>query len=116
MFDTAPQKRRYQIKDILGRGGMATVYRARDKHTGKDVALKVSTRGMNDLAEAEARITASLSHPHIICLLESFKTRRHHYLVYELLEGGELFDRIVRLVPLHTNISFDDSHRYETII
>jgi len=38
----------------------------------------------------------NLDHPHIIKLFESFEDQRNIYLVMELCEGGELFDRIVR--------------------
>jgi serine/threonine-protein kinase len=90
------KKRRYELHDILGVGGFSTVYRATDKHAGRDVAIKVSTRSKDNPAEHEAQIGRDLEHPHIIRLLDSFKTRKHYYLVYELLEGKELFDHIVR--------------------
>jgi serine/threonine protein kinase len=61
----------YEIGALLGAGGMGEVYRARDTKLGRDVALKVLTGSVtNDpdrLArfEREARLLASLNHPHI---------------------------------------------------
>ena len=100
MFNTCTsinKKRRYELQDIIGHGGFSTVYRAIDKQSGRDVAIKVTARTKD--AEHEATISRDLAHPHIISLLDSFTTRKHLYLVYELLSGKELFDHIVRLLP-----------------
>jgi serine/threonine protein kinase len=67
---------RYRIQREIGRGGMATVYLARDLKHDRDVAVKVFRP---ELAAAvgserflrEIRITASLSHPHILPLIDS---------------------------------------------
>ena len=64
---------RYEALDVLGQGGMATVYRAHDRALGREVALKVlrpetSTTGLADRLRREARILARLEHPGIVPL------------------------------------------------
>jgi tetratricopeptide (TPR) repeat protein len=65
---------RYRIERELGRGGMATVYLARDLRHGRPVALKVIRSELVTLADrfvSEIRLTAGLQHPHILPLLDS---------------------------------------------
>jgi serine/threonine protein kinase len=61
---------RYEVADELGRGGMGTVYRARDRVLGRDVALKVlaeeAKEGAADRLRREAAILARLEHPGIV--------------------------------------------------
>ena len=67
---------RYEIEGELGRGGMATVYRARDLRHGRQVAIKaieadVGSDAASQRFQLEIRIVASLSHPHIVPLFDS---------------------------------------------
>ena len=61
----------FEIEELLGVGGMGEVYRARDPRLGRDVAIKIITRAFRDNPEhvvrfeREARVLASLNHPHI---------------------------------------------------
>ena len=86
----------YEIVSLLGKGGMATVYRARQESIGRDVAFKVIKP---DLAEAqvfadrfkrEARTVASFSHPHILKVFDYGEYQDTVYLVMELMTGGSL--------------------------
>lgn len=85
----------YSLERELGRGGMATVYLAKDKKHGRDVALKVIRP---DLALAvgaerflrEIEITAGLNHPHILPLLDSGDEDGLLYYVMPYVEGGSL--------------------------
>lgn len=95
----------YEIISLLGKGGMATVYRAHQLNIKRDVALKVIKP---DLAEAgdfvkrferEAETIASLSHPHILKLFDYGQHSNTVYLVMELLTGGSLAD-VIRVSPL----------------
>ena len=97
---------RYDISDTLGRGGMATVYRARDTQLERDVAVKLMRA---DLAEDpvfearfvnEARNAASISHPNVVTVLDFGTDGPGPYLVMELVEGGELSGLIARDGPL----------------
>jgi Tol biopolymer transport system component len=90
----------YEVVSSIGAGAMGEVYRARDARLARDVALKVLPAAFSTdverLArfEREARVLASLSHPHIAALygLEDGGGRRA--LVMELVEGETLADRL----------------------
>src|SRR5262249_24792072 len=92
----------YEVVDLLGSGGMAEVYRARDTRLGRDVAVKV-VRG--DLSgnlelfarlEQEARLAGSLNHPNIVAVHDVGVHDGHPYLVTELLDGETLRQRLSR--------------------
>jgi Tol biopolymer transport system component len=92
----------YEILSTLGAGGMGEVYRARDTRLGREVAIKLL---LDEVAsdperlarfEREARVLASLNHPHI-ATLHGFETEgATKFLVMELVEGETLADRIAR--------------------
>ena len=90
----------YKVISLLGKGGMATVYRARQESISRDVAVKVIKP---DLAgaemfvarfEREARTVASFSHPHILKVFDYGQYEDTVYLVIELMTGGSLSDLI----------------------
>ncbi|MDX2151724.1 MAG: protein kinase [Bryobacteraceae bacterium] len=76
----------YKILAPIGAGGMGQVYRALDTRLGRQVALKISKDRFSDRFQREARLTASLSHPHICTLFDV----GDNFLVMELLEGQPL--------------------------
>src|SRR5947207_8311107 len=86
----------YEIVGALGAGGMGEVYRARDSTLGRAVAIKVLPEAFafdpERVArfEREAKVLASLNHPHIAALhgMEQFEGR--HFLIMELVEGETL--------------------------
>src|SRR4051812_19078171 len=88
----------YEIKALLGEGGMATVYRARQASVKRDVAIKVIesklARDPQFVArfDREAETIASLSHSHILKLFDYGQQGELVYLVMELLNGGTLAD------------------------
>ena len=95
----------YEIRSLIGAGGMGEVYRARDTKLNRDVALKVLPDSFaNDpdrLArfQREAQVLASLNHPniaHIHGLEDSGGVRA---LVMELVEGEDLAQRLMRAAP-----------------
>ena len=92
----------YEILAKLGEGGMGEVYRARDTRLGRDVAIKILPRAFtNDpdrLArfEREARVLASLNHPHVGAIYGVEEAGDLRALVLELVEGDTLADRISR--------------------
>jgi serine/threonine-protein kinase len=97
--------RTYAIERELGRGGMATVYLARDLKHARDVAIKVLHP---DLAAAlggerflaEIRTTANLQHPHILPLHDSGEAGGFLYYVMPFVEGETLRARLERARPL----------------
>jgi len=92
----------YKILDKLGAGGMGEVYRAEDTTLGREVAIKVLPQAFTDdperLArfEREAKLLATLNHPHIaqIHALEDIDGQK--LLVMELVEGETLAEHIAR--------------------
>jgi serine/threonine protein kinase/Tol biopolymer transport system component len=91
----------YEITALLGVGGMGEVYRARDTKLGRDVAIKVLPATF--IADAdrlarfqrEARLLASLNHPHIGAIHGVEDGGGVHALVLELVDGETLADRII---------------------
>ena len=92
---------RYRIERELGRGGMATVYLARDLRHDRDVAIKVlhedlgATVGKERFLR-EIRIVASLTHPHILPLHDSGEAGGHLFYVMPYVPGESLRARLER--------------------
>jgi len=92
----------YAIQAPLGQGGMGEVYRAIDLRLGRAVALKVLPWQIADSPtrrrrfEREARVLASLSHPHICPLYDIGEQDGLPFLVMEVLDGETLADCLVR--------------------
>ena len=89
---------RYRLEEELGRGGMGTVYRARDTALQRDVAVKLlsntrlGTEGQARLTR-EAQIVAGLDHPNIVTVHDVGEYEGQPFIVMQLLEGGTLHDR-----------------------
>ena len=92
----------YRIVAPIGAGGMGEVYRARDDRLRRDVAIKILPRAFTGdpgrLArfEREARVLASLSHPHIGAIYGVEESDGVQALVLEYVEGDTLAERIAR--------------------
>jgi serine/threonine protein kinase/WD40 repeat protein len=90
----------FEVKALLGRGGMGEVYRAHDTKLGRDVAIKVLPRAFTTDAgrlanlEREARVVASLSNPHIAAIHGLEESEGVRGLVLELVEGDTLAQRL----------------------
>ncbi|XP_034937370.1 calcium/calmodulin-dependent protein kinase type II alpha chain isoform X5 [Chelonus insularis] len=90
----------YDLKEELGKGAFSVVRRCVQKSTGLEFAAKIintkklSQRDFQKL-EREARICRKLQHPNIVRLHESIQEENCHYLVFDLVTGGELFEDIV---------------------
>ena len=91
----------YKIVDVLGAGGMATVYRATQTNIEREVAIKVMAEAFSrqpDFVERfkrEAELFAKLEHPHILPIYDYGDDDGYLYLVLRLMEGGSL-ERHVR--------------------
>lgn len=99
----------YELRERLGVGGMATVWRAHDRNLGRDVAIKiprlehVTEEGRAHLLRMfarEARTTAGLAHPNIITLHHVGDHDGVPFLVLELLQGETLAARLDRRTQL----------------
>jgi serine/threonine protein kinase len=92
----------YRIESFLAAGGMGEVYRATDTRLNRAVAIKVCAERFNERFAQEARVIASLNHPHVCQLYDVGP----NYLVMELVEGPTLADRIRRgALPLEEALS-----------
>ena len=86
---------RYELERVLGRGGMATVYLARDPKHHRDVAIKVLLPGLAAQLGAERFLreietAARLTHPHILALHDSGELGGFLYYVSPYIDGGSL--------------------------
>lgn len=92
----------FEVRALIGRGGMGEVYRAHDTKLGRDVAIKVLPSAFTDDAgrlaslEREARVVASLNHPHIAAIHGVEESAGVRGLVLELVEGETLAERLQR--------------------
>ena len=87
---------RYRLLELLGQGGMATIYRARDAQLERDVAVKLMRpeygKDPDFLARFrdEARAAASLNHPNITAVFDFGEDVSGPYIVMELVDGQDL--------------------------
>jgi eukaryotic-like serine/threonine-protein kinase len=92
----------YHVKEKIGEGGMGEVYRARDSHLNRDVAIKVlpdifsGDRERLARFDREAKLLASLNHPNIAGIYGFEEAENRRFLVMELVEGKTLAARIAR--------------------
>ena len=103
----------YEILTAIGAGGMGEVYKARDTRLDRIVAIKVLPGHLTDRAELrerferEARVVASLNHPHICTLFDIGLQDRIDYLVMEYLEGETLAQRLLKgALPLEQVLQY----------
>ncbi|RDV10943.1 serine/threonine protein kinase [Arthrobacter sp. RT-1] len=95
---------RYRLGEVIGRGGMSSVYCARDENLGRDVALKLFAPQAPDAEElkrqeAEIQLLATLNHPGLVTLFDAGIDTRipdepRPFLTMELVEGQDLRARI----------------------
>jgi len=92
-----PVLEKYELLEEIGHGGMATVYRAKDKRLGREVAVKIIHKHLRESSEvatrftAEARAAAKLRHPNIVEVYDvSADEDRYRFLVVELIRGTTL--------------------------
>jgi eukaryotic-like serine/threonine-protein kinase len=97
---------RYELEELVGSGGMSTVYRAHDRLLERKVALKILHRRFNDDEEyverfrREARAVAQLAHPNIVTVIDRGEDAGRQFIVFEYVEGDDLKQLIDRVGPL----------------
>ena len=95
----------YEILAPLGAGGMGEVYRARDERLGREVAVKVlhadSSADPDRLRrfEQEAKAAGALNHPNLLAVFDTGRHDGNPYVVFELLEGKTLRQRLAGQAP-----------------
>lgn len=92
---------KYEVTELLGRGGMGMVYRASDRQLNREVAIKTVTEGLTGDPEMlqrfyhEAAKTGALKHPNIVILYDLGEQDGFPYIVMEYLSGDPL-DRLIQ--------------------
>lgn len=100
----------YDIEALLGKGGMATVYKARQQSFAREVALKVLNPNLGSDGDftqrfmQESLIVARLHHSHIVQVYDVGQFDRYSYLCMEYLSGGDLAKKLARGLPLKETI------------
>ena len=127
-----PSLDKYEVMEEIGHGGMATVYRARDRRLGRDVAVKVIHKHLRENVEvaarfvSEARAVAKLKHQNIVEVYDvSDEDDPERYLVVELVEGTTLrqllLDRkfipaeIAAAIALEIGAALEHAHEHGVI-
>jgi serine/threonine-protein kinase len=97
---------RYELEELVGTGGMSSVYRAHDKLLERDVALKVLHQQFtadDDYVERfrrEARSVAQLSHQNIVTVIDRGEQDGRQFIVFEYIDGENLKSLVEREGPL----------------
>jgi serine/threonine protein kinase len=97
---------RYELVELIGRGGMSTVWRAHDRLLDRTVAMKVLHEQFTRDEEyverfrREARSVAQLSHPNIVTVIDRGEDDGRQYIVFEFVHGENLKQLIERTGPL----------------
>lgn len=97
---------RYELEALIGQGGMAHVYRARDRVLGRPVAIKIlrpeyaSDENLLARFQREARAAAALLHPNIVSVYDVGQDGDRHYIVMEYMPGPTLKEVIRQRAPL----------------
>jgi len=95
----------YRVVELVGQGGMASVYRAQDTHRNRTVAVKVLSQTISGDRQfvrrfrREAAILKHLKHPNIVSVLDYGESQGVVYLVMPFVVGETLYERISRRKP-----------------
>lgn len=87
---------RYQLQNLIGRGGMASIYRGLDRRTDRVVAIKVLREAYSTdpkfvtRFQREAKAASALQHPNIVQVFDYGQTNGNYFIVMELVEGTDL--------------------------
>jgi serine/threonine-protein kinase len=99
---------RYELVELVGSGGMSSVYKAHDRLLERNVALKVLHPHYGEDEEYvkrfrhEARAVAQLSHPNIVTVIDRGEADGHQFIVFEFVDGENLKELVQRTGPLPT--------------
>jgi serine/threonine-protein kinase len=97
---------RYELEELVGTGGMSSVYRAHDRLLDRKVALKIlhEHHGVDEASverfRREARAVASVSHPNVVTVIDRGEQDGRQFIVFEYVEGETLKRLIEREGPL----------------
>jgi serine/threonine-protein kinase len=93
---------RYEVEELVGHGGMSSVYKAKDSLLERHVALKIlheqysADEGFVERFKREARSVAQLQHPNIVTVIDRGEEAGRQFIVFEYIEGENLKEYVVR--------------------
>ncbi|HSC73290.1 MAG TPA: protein kinase [Gaiellaceae bacterium] len=93
---------RYEVEELVGHGGMSSVYKAHDALLERHVALKIlheqysNDEDFVERFKREARSVAQLQHPNIVTVIDRGEEEGRQYIVFEYIDGENLKERVVR--------------------
>src|SRR3954467_2374668 len=93
---------RYELEELIGTGGMSSVFRAHDRLLERKVALKIlhehytSDDANVERFRGEARLAAQLSHPNIVTVIDRGESEGRQFIVFEYVEGENLKEHLER--------------------
>jgi eukaryotic-like serine/threonine-protein kinase len=93
---------RYELEELVGTGGMSTVFRAHDRQLDRRVAIKILHQHYAEDPEylerfrSEARAVARLSHPNIVTVIDRGDDDGRQYIVFEYVDGENLKELVLR--------------------
>jgi len=102
---------RYALVELIGQGGMATIYRGRDTKLGRDVAIKIlrgeygSDASFLARFQREAQAAAQLNHPNVVAVFDYGQDPVGPYIVMELVTGGDLAGALRERGPLPPTVA-----------
>ena len=97
---------RYELLELIGKGGMSSVYKAHDRLLDRQIAVKILHPHFTEDEEyverfrREARAVAQLSHPNIVTVIDRGEDERRQYIVFEYVEGENLKQLLERTGPM----------------
>ncbi|MDP3236755.1 MAG: serine/threonine-protein kinase [Myxococcales bacterium] len=101
---------RYRLGPLLGRGGMATVFKAHDEELSVDIALKIflpsEDAGGLERFRRELRVTRNIVHPNVVRVFDIGVFRGQRFLTMELIEGQDLGNLIQTPMSLATRLLY----------
>src|SRR5437762_2180957 len=113
---------RYELEGLIGRGGMADVYKGTQPSLARPVAIKVihphlaDAEGFIDRFRREARLVASLRHPNIVQVIDFDVQDGLYFMVMEYISGETLDQRLRRLRMQQRPVTLEEAQRIITAL
>jgi serine/threonine protein kinase len=112
-FNLTGELAHFEVREILGQGGLGAVYRAKDKTLERNVALKMlktkagTSQTANSMLLDEARMACKLNHPNIVTIFDVARAQNSNFIIMEWVDGQSL-DQVIPPtgLPLETALEY----------